>query len=560
VLAEALTAHHLRIAALTTHEVARFTALCDDMFSTFTSRHKRGRGTDAVDWFAAGGNLDTGDSSFLPPDRAVDALTNRALLLDEITRYIGPETEKSLEDAFWHFLETRGFDMVAHRSQLGTVVGVGTVNLYAAACRDVLTQSRDVVLVPDVGYGFFLAQPYRCGGAVRPITSTREGKVHADLLRCNTRAVNAELYGSWWVQRQHEVAAALSQSRSSISLEERDAVGLVVGQIPPTPNDGLARLSDGLGSLGLHHLLDIVRPPRVRASPTVTGALYDRAEIQGIGDALDELDVAAIEDFAYHSIRVDGPDLPSLLGRTRTCYTLFGLSKPFGLANVRIGMMVTAASDVPRLRRIVENHVGFVPLATQRCAAAVLGTPSGEMAALLSHHNLDREEGYETRMRLLLGLLEGSWSSDDSELRDRARVVALNFLQAKREDGVECCPVTQYEAVVESFLRLGLTRWFEVRHRPDAGFFVILDCARLLDSRLLDRAGLPASGSFDVFAFLAYGLGVRTIPEEAMGPSGSECRHLRVACSPTVRVLVETVFTTYLALMYLESVTSGECR
>ena len=82
----------------------------------------------------------------------------------------------------------------------------------------------------------------------------------------------------------------------------------------------------------------------------------------------------------------------------------------------------------------------------------------------------------------------------------------------------------------------------------------MVSCRPLLESGILQKLGMMKPCAFDVFAFLAYALGVRTIPEEGMRTAHSDTHLLRMAFSPTAKVLVESLFTIYVSLLFLEQI------
>jgi hypothetical protein len=106
--------------------------------------------------------------------------------------------------------------------------------------------------------------------------------------------------------------------------------------------------------------------------------------------------------------------------------------------------------------------------------------------------------------------------------------------------------------IVHDFVADGLSRWLTLPYVPEAGFFTVVSCRPLLESGLLQKLGMENPCAFDVFALLARALGVRTIPEEGMRPAHSRTHLLRMAFSPSPKVLIESLFTTYVSLRFLE--------
>ena len=567
-------------ALLADDELARFIFLCDSMFGEFTSQNRGADlGATNIDWIPASGNLDTGDSGFPPPDAAISEFVDRRAAEDELSRYVGPEPDARLARALTEFIEAHGFELAGHLDRLGLAVACGTVNLYDAVCKDLVQQPGDTVLMPSISYGFFLAQPYRVGGRVEAVECHSSGRVAASVLAQHMSECNARLYEEWWPDRRYHTYIALRTARQRGLLrlpDDRRAVENIVetlvGSLDHGPVEGRKVLQERVRSLpvsGDTQLTDprrdithLIRPPMVRAwlhiNPSVAGYVYSPDELDEVGEVLTTGGATAIEDFAYHSIRVAGKEIHTLQGRVPRCYTLFGLSKPFGLANVRIGLMLVAREDVKRIERLVENTVGFVSLAAQRTAASALSADGDNARTYLLRASEDAENGYEARLQMLLLMLRGNAGErviEPNAVAERVTSLALGLLAAKRAAGTDVTgDATRDEDLVERFLAEGLARWFVLPFTPQAGFFVVVSCRPLLESGILQKLGMMKPCAFDVFAFLAYALGVRTIPEEGMRTAHSDTHLLRMAFSPTAKVLVESLFTIYVSLLFLEQI------
>ncbi|MFI6820238.1 aminotransferase class I/II-fold pyridoxal phosphate-dependent enzyme [Micromonospora sp. NPDC050187] len=573
-LAKLLAEFHDEYRTVREDEISRFQFLCDSMFSVFTSRdHRRLADGSTVDWLPAAGNLDTGDSGFPPPQEVVETLTDMSTIWRELPRYVGPETEPALEEAVARFLRDEGLALATELDRLGTVVGCGTVNLFDALCRDLVQRPGDVILMPSVGYGFFLAQPYRAGGAVEMVECEQTGRVRPDVLARRIAEVDQELYRRWFPLRHAHVTLGLQDARRRglVTIPEDDLAALVDRFVDGLPTDAAPgrrelrrRLLTALPRRQpvrqdpRRDLVNLVRPPAVRAllhiSPAVTGHVYREYEVAELGAVLRTADIAVVEDLAYHSVRLSGDRLHSLQGRVPTCHTLLGLSKPFGMANIRVGLMLVDRRDVKRLRRLVENSVGFVPLVAQRAAAAALGLHRQRADDYLHRASHDPYLGYENRLTMFRAMLRGTAVQPVPEhVETEIRRYALALLGEKRAAGTEVTGDTDGDRrLVDEFLQEGLSRWFTLAHEPEAGFFGVVDCRPLLARGTLTRAGIEARTAFDVFAFLAYTLGVRTIPEEGMRLPTNRTRLLRMSFSPAPRMLVECLFSVYSGLRFLE--------
>ncbi|MGQ0842357.1 aminotransferase class I/II-fold pyridoxal phosphate-dependent enzyme [Actinokineospora sp.] len=570
-------------------ELTRAQYLVWQCLAVFVSRNiEDGPDGEPIDCVPFLGNLDTGDSS-TAPFPAVSAHLAREVVSEHLRHYSVAITDDGLVEAFWGFLARFGFALADQRERLDTIVGYGTVNLYDSLCRYLMTMPGDVLLMPELTYGFFLAQPHRAGGTVATVPFDAAGKIGPAELARVIETTNEALYRRWLPDRAAAVTRVLDELHQRGRIEAAptaDVVSrLVDGLDELSPDDGarelyaraIARypgLSIGIRVTGHRHPHQILRPPRAVAllhiNPGLTGAVYSAAELAALAAVLKARDVSVIEDLAYHSIRLDGPGTHSFQHHLPDTYTLFGLSKPFAVADLRVGLLLAPKIESSSVNHLIDTSVGFVSGALQRTMAACLGADRDELAAYLD----EVSGGYEFRRALMTAMLEGIGSARvDPAVRPEVervlRAGAAGFFREKFRHGIvltdtaldpggdryEDLPAAvldEHARLVDAFVGEGLARWFEIEVVPTAGFFQIVSCRRLLARNPVEAAGIELRTAFDVFAFLAYFLGVRSIPEEGMGLPRPDTTRLRFSFSPEVSTLVTTLFTTYLALSGLD--------
>ncbi|GAA2281900.1 hypothetical protein GCM10010145_61960 [Streptomyces ruber] len=580
-------------------EPSRFPFLCRWAYQILTSQNREidGRTGSPVDCIPGERNLDTGDASSAPLPHFVHHLSLEVSNGSDFQRYFGPECTEELDTAVREVVGGLGFPLARHLDRIEPVVGVGTISLYDALCRTRVTVPGDVVLHPEVSYGFFLPQPYRVGGGVATVPMAPDGTVDIDALDRVVAEQNTRLYAEWLPQRSALVWRTL-----------RDLYGRGLLDTPPRFEDA-EEITSGLEELDtlaaartlltraisrwpvlrdaqpLHRRpAQVLRPPRVvcylHINPGVTGRMATPSHLARLGEVLGRYRVAAIEDMSYHSIRSAPEDCGTLLEYYADTYVLFGISKPFALANLRIGLLWAASVKAESVRRALEGTVGFVYTGFQNALARALGTGADAIRTYLAEESWRTENSYEFRRHLMVAMVEGAGSERIPDVqRARVRSVVLDevdrLLRWKFDQGVVICPPGFEDRPVDTpcydkldpaildfhrdlavrFLTEGLSRWFAVEYEPECGFFLVVHCDAVLGRGRIGPVGIRRT--FHLFAVLSYLLGVRVVPDEMMTLPGSGHRRVRLSFSPPVQNLVRCMFTCHQGLTWLEEQSGG---
>jgi len=425
---------------------------------------------------------------------------------DACRGYLGPETQPGLVAAVRRLAVATGVLGRDRAEDLAVQVGAGTVNLFDSTLRSLLHSPGDVLLVPDTTYGFFLPHAYRCHGEVVMVPTDASGRVRPD-----------------------DLAAAIDRN-------------------------GRARA-----------LLLI--------NPTIAGAIYDRAHLARISAVAGEHGVTVIEDIAYLGLRTEPGQIGSVLDHTHDAVSLLGLSKPFGLSGLRIGVALAEPALARLIMRRVENSIGFVPAFVQDSVEAALGDTERALA-FLKANNTGRPDSYSVKMALTLAVTMGLDDApltaadrrsaaamiDDHAPSALARLLAVPELRqgaAHLTGRSPAAPTSELAvATVADLCAGGLRRWVRPAHVPEAGIFLLWDCAPLLGSPVAALVGLASS--FDVFALLAHLVGVRTIPQETMSTAPAPDKPwLRITVSPDPEVLLEAFLRVQLGFGHLALLAAG---
>lgn len=573
-------------------DVPRFEFLLDEMFDVFLSLNvEAGAGGEGRDCFPAADNFDTGNAVAAPFPPFVAGVQEAFRDLDAYRGYFGPRPIAGLPEAVKGWLTRHGFIDASRSSELAVAVGAGTVHLYDVLCRALIQRPGDVVIIPEVTYGFFIPQVERSGGRVHILHATAGAKIDAGVVAAAVDAINDASASDW-----------LKTARQRLEIYVTEIVERFGDAIRQPDGGLLARLADEIcsytspleirakvehftrsevcgGDAALHSRVTAALqtrrffPPRVVAylhiNPNLYGKFYDAEESALITKSLASREVILVEDFAYHSLGLPIARFKSCLLFGSNVFTLLGVSKPLSIANCRLGILLGEQKAMHDLYRIIENSVGFVSTLLQRGLLKAFSESEALDEYLAA--NWSGPDGYRRKKNLMLACLEGSGSlSVEADLRDTVeRDVlegVLEFFAWKRAQGVELYdpdyhstdgrsganPEDYQRLVAADFVQKGLSRWLEVCETPDCGFFVIVDCRRLLRLWRLQVPRLTCA--FDVFALFAVLFGVRTIPEECMGDLDFSGSHrIRFSYSVPAETIIRACVTLYLGMTQLES-------
>ncbi|MFL6335039.1 MAG: aminotransferase class I/II-fold pyridoxal phosphate-dependent enzyme [Pyrinomonadaceae bacterium] len=573
-------------------DVPRFEFLLDEMFEVFLSLNVETTASgESIDCFPLHDNFDTGNASSGPFPPFVAGVQEAFRDLDAYRGYVGPRPIEGLPEAVKDWLIHHGFITAQRSSELVVAVGAGTVHLYDVLCRAMIQRPGDTVIIPEVTYGFFIPQVERNGGRTHILHATHSAKIDAGTVAVTVDAINNASAHNWRKTARQRLEVYTVEIEGFF----RDAIC--------NPGNGL--LEDLIYELSacdspleiqskLEHFIlsEICRgdaalssrvsaapqtrmlfPPRVVAylhiNPNLYGKSYDPEESSLITKSLAARSVTVIEDFAYHSLGLPIANFKSCLLFGANVFTLLGVSKPLAIANCRLGILLGERDAMHGLYRIVENSVGFVSTLLQRGLLKAFSEPEALDEYLAA--NWSEPGGYRRKKNLMLACMEGGSSPNlDPDSRDISRQNILDgvseFFAWKRAQGVElydadyqfadgqcaATPPDYQRRVADDFVKEGLSRWLEVCTSPDCGFFVIVDCRRLLERCHLRKPRLTCG--FDVFALFAVLFGVRTIPEECMGDLDfTDSHRLRFSYSVPTETIIRACVTLYLGMTHLES-------
>lgn len=572
-------------------DISRFEFLLDEMFDVFVSLNVETTPEGAVvDCLPMADNFDTGNAGVRPFPPFVQGVQEAFADLDDYRIYVGPRPIAGLPEAVKGWLAHHGFITPQRSAELALAVGVGTVHLYDVLCRALIQRAGDIFIIPEVTYGFFIPQIERNGGRAYVLAAQNGQKITAAEAAAVAERLNTSAALEW-----------RKTARQRLDIYVTEIEGRFGRAVRRPDDEQLSQLCDSLAVLTspLEMQAQMERfiyaemccddaelyarvmtepqmnahfPPRVVAylhiNPNLYGKIYEPDEEEALTHALAERAVTLIEDVAYHSLGRSVANLKSCLNFGSNVFSLIGVSKPLAIANCRLGILLGEASAMTGLYRLLENSVGFVSTLLQRGLLRAFSEPA--TLDLYLAGNWTAPDGYRHKRNLLIACLEGCASPilEPEWGESGRRAVAdgvLEFFAWKRSQGVELFdpdylfpdgtratdPADFQSRVAASFSEEGLSRWLEVCAVPDCGFFIIVDCRKLLHRWRSCEPRLTCA--FDVFAMFAMLFGVRTIPEECMGDLGfSGAYRLRLSYSVQAETIIRACVTLYLGLAQLE--------
>lgn len=236
---------------------------------------------------------------------------------------------------------------------------------------------------------------------------------------------------------------------------------------PKVLNETIACTNKELESFGSK--LGLPYAPRVAAYVNInpnnpTGKIMGIAEkprLEAISEICSTWGVFIIDDIIYRDVCFDPQNVPvplsTLDNPKRNIITLMGLSKSFGLAGVRAGMIIADRTVIRGVRDKVFQNMDSTPLTTAHI-----------MRATFSHEPLVNEEyeayfgelnrKYREKWKLLKFLVEGE-GFDNPRDHDQIEQKIFHCLNDNYRDAMKPIPEIR---IVESIV-------------PEAGFFAILD-------------------------------------------------------------------------------------
>eukprot|EP01113_Clastostelium_recurvatum_P019648 TRINITY_DN2319_c0_g1_i4.p1 TRINITY_DN2319_c0_g1~~TRINITY_DN2319_c0_g1_i4.p1 ORF type:complete len:4577 (-),score=1291.43 TRINITY_DN2319_c0_g1_i4:35-13765(-) len=573
--------------------------------------------------------FDTGTAGALPFGPFVTAYVEQASQLDTFRHYMMDSSSSRVSDDIVSFFYKMGIlssdsidptlPPIYSSSDFAAMIGTGTTNILQVLFRKLIIRRGDMVLVPSVSYGLLFPQIELAIGDVHFISPQQQNNflVTPAQLESEITLANEGKRSKWLINFVPAMWTFLTQMTSDPMFSAQaprwgvdlhpDAMRALFALanevaapgLSPSDTDRLLEVFiEGMvlqndvalvANFRAFHKIRLPTVPRVVAmlhvNPSVFGSIYTIEDIAPLAHVFKKHNVAVVEDFAYALLELQNTRrVHSLLPFIPNVYLVLGISKPFAIANVRVGLLVGHRDVVPELKGYVSISVGHVSSMAQNAVHALITAPVSELQQYLSHNAYNPEDGYLMKRDVMIGCLEGT--THTKHFSPEARVLyrhiigqhVRSFLSHiehhldspehpqwwpyKFQSRTIQSSVWASESMVEHMCTIGLSKYFKVVHCPEGGFFIIVDTSRLI--RRSHGKTWALSSSFDVNLMLIHLFGLKTIPEEMMGTyvhsrseqegdiSPDDRVWLRFSFSPTVKMIVWSLFVLSVGLQALE--------
>lgn len=190
--------------------------------------------------------------------------------------------------------------------------------------------------------------------------------------------------------------------------------------------------------------------------------------LEGIGDVCLRNGVFVIDDLIYRDLTFDRNNLALPMGTYSKYFdntiSLFGLSKGYGLANIRTGMVVANPIIIRGIRNYIFQTMDSSPVLQAKALAGAFNSSESRYQEYDKYFNPIIEE-YKYRLEMLKTLIEGLDSVQDVKTR----------LQVEKDIRSLISPDLDINHTLEGIPNVNIAN----KTLPDAGFFVILDFTKL---------------------------------------------------------------------------------
>ncbi|CAF2979130.1 unnamed protein product [Rotaria sp. Silwood2] len=545
-------------------------------------------------------NLDTGNSCAEPFQPFVMAIQSAARETNTYRQYQPtPIIDENLQNIILRFCKAIKWLNIDTDQQfiiddLSVTMGAGTTQLWDCILRTVLLRKDDVVLVPSPSYGLFLPQIEMLGGQIVfiPLAKENDFKLRNFQLQSAIVDTHLKLIRNWLKELPFKLKNLLRTLYDDyILIEPNDSMKKIIKTqiyefvqhlqdtiLIKSQEDlclwkyiedelseflckyllnGETRLLAEIQSNGLKSKL-CPGPPRIVAllhiNPSIFGTIYTKDDLIELAKICEQQKICVIEDLAYallqlpienqfntsigtfHSLKSEYENMKLIL--------LFGLSKPFAIADMRIGIAIGKRAIIEQINGILATTSLFTSVFLQSSISAVFSLEHSRIIdylAMNAHH-------YKTKRNILLTCLMGfnqleyQRTIEQSEI-DETKFILEKIIRQKKYD----------ETMIKLFVAIGLSEYFTVCCIPTAGFFIIVNCERFLQS--IGRH-YKIKSSFEVALFLSHFYRIRVIPEEIMGIDPQQTtppQLLRLSYSINNENIVEAAFTIFSGLFELKT-------
>ena len=347
---------------------------------------------------------------------------NKFLKCNKLSDYPMAAGDEQARKNVCSYLLKEGFKSdggISHNNIIFTVSTTDAFNLIMK----LIARPYDVILMTGPNYGLFTFVPERAANAtvkILPLSSDDNWFVNPQKLEERIDEINKEL--------EQEYKGKLSYTPK------------VVAFLNENPHNPLGKVMNKKNS----YLLE------------------------KIGDICLKKGVFVIDDIIYRDLTYDRENLALPMGTYKKFFentiTITGLSKSYGLASIRSGMIIASEIIIRGIRNLIFQNMDSSPVLQGKALAGAFNDTSRRYREYEKYFKHIMKE-YEYRLKLLIALVEGINTINDTCLRSKITKDVKKYCGCKYD----------YRTILEGIPNVNVVK----NSIPESGFFVLLDYTKL---------------------------------------------------------------------------------
>ena len=345
-----------------------------------------------------------------------EALIN-TINTDELSDYPMAAGDERSRKMVLEYLRQEGFKSNSGLSENNIIFTVSSTHAFNLIS-SIIARPHDVILMTGPNYGLFTFVPERASGA-------------------NVEILPLSKEDNWYVNPQ-KLSKRIDEINKELEEKYGDSLGYtpkVVAFLNENPHNPLGKVMNE----------------------------SNKEILEGIGDVCLKKGVFVIDDLIYRDLTYDRNDLAKPMGTYEKYFdntiTITGLSKSYGLASIRSGMVVANEVIIRAIRNKIFQTMDSSPVLQGKALAGAFNASAQRQKEYEDYFNPIIKE-YKYRLELLKALIRGLDSIQDKKTRTRIerdiRNYAFGYNQIEVLEGI---PNVDF---VEGTM-------------PESGFFEMLD-------------------------------------------------------------------------------------
>ena len=365
-----------------------------------------------------GGGSPMENEAFPPCKRKLKNLINSEFL-SEYPLAAGDEESRN---EIVEYLKKEGFKNHVPITKDNIIFTISTTNAFSMICK-LIAKPHDVILMTAPSYGLFSFVPERDSGA-------------------STMFLELSEDDNWYVNPT-KLSNKIDEINKNLEVEfggKLDYIPKVVGFLNENPHNPLGKVMSSKNK----HILE------------------------KIGDICLDKGVFVIDDIIYRDLTFDRDNLALPLATYKKHFdntiTLMGLSKSYGMAAIRAGMIVANPIICRGIRNQIFQTMDSSPIFQAKALAAAFNSSKGRYREYEKYFTLVIKE-YKYRYDLLKALVEGIDSIENQKTKILIKKDIKKYLSKSYKE----------EEILNGIRDVSLVKKTEL----ESGFFVLLDFTKL---------------------------------------------------------------------------------